>query len=277
MFLAQNSTNQKYLESKGLNILRGFVPQHREFEHILKNCRSVVVIANGGSHLFECFVEELKQNPHYLSSSDHPFDDFIERTVKDIPLQETNILETYQKEMWVMCSQQSSTHINFMSLAKRSGIGMKSHLGILVHPKYGLWIGLRAALFSTQTLKEIGIVETSVSPSKNPCTDCSKPCIQACHYQAINEFGWDMKTCAKGHLLDDKCTIDPNSSCFSSCDARRACPIGLEFQHSDLQHNYHYHRPSGRKRLAKMLKIQDERSGDGPYWEWVFSKNGNQS
>ena len=142
MFLAQNSTNQKYLKSKGLNIVRGFVPQHREFEHILENCRSVVVIANGGSRLFECFVDDLKHNPHYLSSSNHPFDDFIERTVNHILLEETNPLETFQKEVWVMCSQQSSTHVNFMSLAKRSGIGMKSHLGIVINSKYGLWINI---------------------------------------------------------------------------------------------------------------------------------------
>ena len=45
-------------------------------------------------------------------------------------------------------------------------------------------------------------------------------------------------------------------------------------QPAKSQHNYHYHRPSGRKRLAQKLQINDQIEGDGPYWHWVFEEQG---
>lgn len=265
MILSPNSTNRRYLESKGINIFGGFSSECGEFDTILQNCRSVVVMANGGGVLFEQFLKDLKENTHHLTSSDHPFDAFIKRTIETIPFSKPK-----DKSRWVMCSQTSPVKINFMDLAERSGIGLQSHLGILIHPHYGLWIGLRAALFSTTSLDEIGVVKEREKIRK-PCDDCSKPCISNCHYQAVTDLGWDMETCAKAHLLEDKRSIDTNSKCFASCDARRACPVGMDYQHSDLQHNYHYNRPRGRKMLAELLDVEDHRKGDGPYWRCVFT------
>ena len=269
MSLSPNSANRRYLESKGINLLGGFSTEAGEFDTILQNCRSVVVMANGGSLLFEEFVKDLKANTHFLTSSDHPFDAFIKRTIEKIPNQKTLLEDRSHENRWVMCSQASSIKINFMELAQRAGIGLQSHLGILINPHYGLWIGLRAALFSTKTLDEIGFVEGTAI--RRPCDDCSKPCISSCHYQAVTALGWDMKTCAKAHLLDDRRSLDPHSKCFASCDSRRACPIGMDYQHSELQHKYHYNRPIGRNMLAKILGVEDHRKGDGPYWGRVFT------
>ena len=48
MVLSPNSENRKYLESKGINIFGCFSSEFGEFDHVLQNCRSVVVLANGG-------------------------------------------------------------------------------------------------------------------------------------------------------------------------------------------------------------------------------------
>ncbi len=59
-----------------------------------------------------------------------------------------------------------------------------------------------AALFSTKTWEETGVLkEGSI---KIPCDECHKPCISHCHYQAVTKLGWDMKTCAEGHLLGNR-------------------------------------------------------------------------
>ena len=96
------------LRAKGINLLGGFSTETGEFDTILQNCRSVVVMANGGSLLFEEFVKDLKANTHHLTSSDHPFDDFIKRTIEKIPNQKTLLEDRSHENRWVMCSQTSS-------------------------------------------------------------------------------------------------------------------------------------------------------------------------
>ena len=127
MVLSPNSANRRYLESKGINILGCFSSEVGEFDSILQNCRSVVVLANGGGVLFEQFVRDLEKNTHHLTSSDHPFDDFIKRTIEKIPNSKLISEDSKGENRWVMCSQASPIKINFMELAQRARIGLQSH------------------------------------------------------------------------------------------------------------------------------------------------------
>ena len=102
--------------------------------------------------MFEQFVRVLEKNTHHLTSSDHPFDDFIKRTIEKIPSSMPISEDSKGENRWVMCSQDSPIKINFMELAERARIGLQSYLGILIHPYYGLWIGLRVALFFNKNL-----------------------------------------------------------------------------------------------------------------------------
>ena len=274
MFFESKAPFFSALTKKGLNVMGACTVQPHEFDSILPNCRSVVVLGNSGRDLFEHFVDAIKEDHAVLNTSHHPLDDFVEHVLEQA-IQAESTCDVMKHGTWIMCSQKTDVSINFMSLAERAGLGWKSHLGILIHPTYGLWIGLRAAFFSTQSLKTLGIDESVSALKESPCISCHRPCEKKCHYQAIDENGWNMEACAKGHLLEDKKNIDPHSSCFASCDARLSCPIGRDFRHGDLQHHYHYHRPSGRRRLAEELQVVDHIQGDGPYWHWVFERGEN--
>lgn len=103
--------------------------------------------------------------------------------------------------------------------AMRAEPVFRSPIGILIHPKHGLWHAYRAALL----LKErIPLPPRAVAPS--PCDACTdRPCLKVCPADAFKPDRFDAQACV-GHVDSPAGTNCEGRGCL----ARRACPVGRD-------------------------------------------------
>lgn len=108
-----------------------------------------------------------------------------------------------------------------------------SPLGILIHPRFGLWHSYRGALMFRAL---DSAVETPVRSEVHPCDSCSgKPCLSTCPAGAITADGFDVAGC-RGHLV----TPPGQGGCMlGGCLARNACPVGAEYRYPQAQLRFH--------------------------------------
>ncbi len=224
------------------------VADGRAYEHLLPGCRSVVVFGSGGRGLWEALVRDLRARPAGLTEEDHPVDQFVARALA------TADPDPDPTRRWVRCAGDSDTFVDFRPLALEAGLGWHSKLGLLMHPRYGPWLGLRAACFTTDAFPVTGALGGA-----GPCAECPAPCIPACPGGAMRAEGIDIRRCAASH--------DETDACASTCHSREACPEGAEHRYGPEQVRYHYDRATGRRALADRLRLHDERSGAGPFWD----------
>ncbi|MCP4805877.1 MAG: hypothetical protein GY913_03550 [Proteobacteria bacterium] len=219
---------------------------------VLPAARSVVVLGSGGTALFDALCAEIRARPAALADEDHPLDSFVRRTLADCP--------TPADAVVVRAAGDETTFVDFRVLAHAAGLGHTSRLGLLLHDVHGPWLGLRVAVFTSQELSP-----TPMPASPNPCVDCTV-CVPACPFDAITDapdprHGFDIRACAESHQTSDRCA--------RTCHARMACPQGAPSRYSALQVHYHYDRSTGRRALAEHLRVDDTRSGAGPFWsDW---------
>ncbi|MEC7988286.1 MAG: hypothetical protein VX278_24175 [Myxococcota bacterium] len=237
------------LSSIGLNVIG--VADGSPYQAFLANCHRAIVFANGGTALWESFIEDIKSQPKHLRDHQHPFDDFVHRMIQAAdPTPNKN-------RRWIRCAAEPELFLDFRPLAHAAGLGFQSQMGLLIHPVYGLWIGLRAVLLTTEDLP------LTPMEAASPCHNCDeKPCATACPAGAVKKGGWDVKICAQHHRK--------SRDCHGRCHSRLACPIGLEHRHGALQHLYHNARGDGRRALAASLQICDTLDGiDPPWYDWT--------
>lgn len=216
------------------------------YQELLPGCRSVVVFASGGQALWEAFTAELAARPEALSGEDHPVDQFVAGAIRAAD-------PNPEGRRWVRCAGDAETFVDFRPLALAAGLGRHGKLGLLMHPRFGPWMGLRAACFTTAALPTTGPLA-----GDGPCAGCTAPCIPACPGGAMSTSGIDIRTCAASHQTSE--------ACARTCHSREACPEGAGHAYVREQLDYHYDRASGRKALAERFRIDDPRSGAGPFW-----------
>jgi len=105
-----------------------------------------------------------------------------------------------------------------------------SPLGILIHPKYGLWHGYRGALGFPFALAN------ELVPEERPCDHCpEKPCLTACPVDAISLSGFDVGPC-RSHLESNA----GQAGCMETgCLARNACPVGASYRYETAELRFH--------------------------------------
>lgn len=118
----------------------------------------------------------------------------------------------------------------FQQWAMRAENLKPSPLGLLIHPVYGLWHAYRGAILFPFELKIQALQKLS-----HPCETCvEKPCLTACPVNAFSHDGYDVKSCRQ-HLSDQA-----GQPCMQEgCLARRACPVGLDYQYGAEQMQFH--------------------------------------
>jgi hypothetical protein len=117
----------------------------------------------------------------------------------------------------------------FQQWARRAEPVHPSPIGILIHPRYGLWHSYRGALgFSGK----LAIPEPAAIPS--PCDSCvGRWCLKPCPVGAFSSAGYDVAACV-GHLKSAA-----GADCMDlGCRARRACPVGAEHAYGPEQANF---------------------------------------
>lgn len=110
--------------------------------------------------------------------------------------------------------------LNFLRLGEAAGFGTVSPVsGMLLHPKFGPWLRVRAALL-IDGYPFGPIADASITERFQPCCTCAKPCVTACPSGVHDgQGGTDRARCA-GHRHA--------GGCVDGCSSRRACPIGAE-------------------------------------------------
>lgn len=105
-----------------------------------------------------------------------------------------------------------------------------SPLGILIHPEFGLWHAMRAAL-----LFRLHLDLPAASSRPSPCDSCAdRPCLSTCPVDAFGEHGYAVATC-RTHLG----TLSGQPCMIQGCQARLACPIGKAYRHRGSQAQHH--------------------------------------
>jgi hypothetical protein len=117
----------------------------------------------------------------------------------------------------------------FQQWARRAEAVHPSPIGILIHPRYGLWHSYRGALGLSEAL---AIPEPAAVPS--PCESCSgRWCLKACPVAAFSSVGYNVSACAR-HLKSAA-----GADCMGfGCRARRACPVGAEYAYGPDEANF---------------------------------------
>lgn len=114
------------------------------------------------------------------------------------------------------------------------GIGA-SPLGMLIHPEFGLWFALRAAVIVPDAADEVEKLIQVAEKMIHPCDLCAgKPCLNACPVDAFSGGGFDSRAC-HSHLASGS----PPDCMSEGCMARDACPVGAEWRYSDEQVRFH--------------------------------------
>ena len=166
--------------------------------------RGIVVVGNGGGAFWAAFRAAV---PHPVDPADHPLDGFT-RAVVEAAARDFETVGT-------VFPFDARDALDFRLLAELAGLGRPSLLGVLVHPEFGPWIALRAALLVPDAVRA-----PRPADGFDPCPSCvERPCITACPVGAVGPTGWDVARCA-GHRLSEA------GRCDDACGARVACVYG---------------------------------------------------
>jgi hypothetical protein len=128
--------------------------------------------------------------------------------------------------------------LNFIELAKVTGLGGPSIIGVVLHPTYGPWMAFRAALIIDVELDLPG-----GAIGFDPCPTCvPRSCIAACPATAVAfPAGWDIPKCLTHR-------VEVEADCAPRCHARVACVVGPEHRYPDDELAYHHGRALGAMR-----------------------------
>ncbi len=221
----------------GLNLIgtatraayESLVPAQYHVTSLLPQTQSIVVIGNGGGAFWAGFrddTDDLQEYSHPQGRA-HPLDDY---TVEVIEKSLTPLLQasgaTYQ---YVYPFRFGTQPVSFMHLAQASGLAGPSILGIVIHPTYGPWMALRAAVLIDQQL--------SSPPSAqgfDPCPSCTeRSCVKACPANVVSvEKGWDIPGCIQHR-------VNVPDDCVAYCHARYECVYGRQHRYPLDELQYH--------------------------------------
>lgn len=200
-------------------------PLNRRVSNLMPNAKSIILVGFSGRGFWETLREFLKGNPEFRDTREDWIDEYtlLQFTTTSRILEEEKVTYTMSFPFG-----SAGFALDFSKLGELGGVGVKSLMGILIHPEYGLWVSLRGAIVTDLEFTHYDKLLSAF----NPCPHCSKPCISACPATTVSENGWDYVACMKFRLNDN--------TCRDNCASRRACPYGREHQYSEEQLAHHH-------------------------------------
>jgi ferredoxin-like protein FixX len=199
------------MEHPILNRIRreGFTPLGWFAPRDIGEARFVILIGNAGPDMFRRFARDGGES----------MDNWTRRVVEPLAA-DLDAKAVFPFEV---------PHQPFLSWARRGGAGHVSPLGLNIHQTYGLWHAYRAAL-----LFPVEFDLPRVAAGAHPCESCAdKPCLGACPVSAFDGKSYDVAACGV-HV-----NAGPNECMEGGCLARRACPIGVQYQYAKPQAQFH--------------------------------------
>ncbi len=121
-------------------------------------------------------------------------------------------------------------YLPFLGWAQKAEGLHPSPLGMLIHPRHGLWHSYRGALAFAAAPADWQ--PQAAKPS--PCPACSRPCLETCPVGAFTPEGYDAARC-RGYLASAA-----GEACMTGgCLARRACPVAGDLAYDRDQSEFH--------------------------------------
>jgi hypothetical protein len=198
---------------------------------ISRECRSIVLIGNGGADFWRAFKVHAAANSGWLERRD-PLDDFTREVIEQDIVRPIQML---QRRCIAVYPFDSGPTLNFMQLATLAGLAGPSIIGVVVHPVFGPWIAFRAAL-----LVDFEIDHPGDAIGFDPCPMCStRSCITACPAAAVSfPSGWNIPRCLAHR-------VEAHPDCGDRCHARVACVLGPDQRYPEDELAYHQARALG--------------------------------
>ena len=193
--------------------------------------RAIVVIGNGGGAFWAAYRSHVARHPAD-AARDHPLDDFTTAVMEEhvVPL----AARLGVRAELHLPYRETTPPVSFVHLAEAAGLGRRSLLGVLVHPEFGPWMALRAAL-----LVDVALAAPRPAAGFDPCPSCAtRPCLAACPADAVSHpAGWDVPRCVAFRVA----RADANP-CAGRCHARLACVYGRAHRYPDDALAHHHAR-----------------------------------
>lgn len=173
---------------------------------------------NAGSEMWDAF----SASPESSDGEAHPLDRWTRRVLESLAWEwNVRVLFPFGAAPWHP----------FQRWARLAGCGRVSPLGVLMHPRFGVWCGYRGA-FAFDTTEQRETIEPKTPFACDNCAE--KPCLNTCPVGAITESGLDASRC-RAHILSDA-----GEECRTGgCLARRACPVATRWRQSSVQQAFH--------------------------------------
>ena len=115
----------------------------------------------------------------------------------------------------------------FQQWAMRAEGLRPSPLGLLMHPRFGLWHAFRGALLLDRGIPPEMLRELNGTGQPHPCDLCTgKPCLKTCPVRAYTDKGFAYEACISHVRGRDGATCRDDG-----CMARNACPQGAEWRY----------------------------------------------
>ena len=196
----------------GLAVRGGFVFQEDETAPAALSgqpAKAVILIGNAGASYWPHFERWRETQPADLAN---PLDTWCR-----------DLIGTIAVEVGARAvSPSDKPYLPFQQWAMRAEGLRPSPLGILMHPRYGLWHAYRGALLFDR--------EIDFAPSEKPihlCDACAgKPCLKACPVDAYSKAGFVYEDCV-AHVRGERGEACRDGGCLD----RNACPYGTDYRY----------------------------------------------
>jgi epoxyqueuosine reductase QueG len=173
------------------------------------DARGIVVVANGGADLWHAFRAAMPAD----HGEHDPLDRFTRAAVEDAARDVAGAHCHFPFDPFPAA-------LDFRALGELAELGRPSLVGVLVHPEFGPWISLRAAILVPDE-----VVAPRPADGFDPCPTCvERPCIAACPVGAVGPGGWDVPRCVAHRLAAE-------ANCAAGCTSRLDCVYGRNHRH----------------------------------------------
>lgn len=163
----------------------------------------------------------------------------FERWWRSQPAGTANPLDTWSRMVIGMAADTAGARVlmpndkpfaPFQQWARRAEGLRQSPLGLLIHPRYGLWHAYRGALLFDRELA-LPLPEEPI----HPCDACiGKPCLNSCPVGACTAAGFAYQACL-AHVRGPDGAVCRDDGCI----ARNACPVGTAYRYPATVQAFH--------------------------------------
>jgi hypothetical protein len=192
---------------------------------------TALVVGNGGGALWRAFRRHVAAHPGEGALPD-PVDSYTRREVDAAVAATLGAAAIPHRVLYAF--RFPDDPVSFRRLGEAAGLGSPSLLGLLVHPVYGPWMALRAAV-----LVPFAVDLDRPAAGFDPCPACvERACMPACPAGAVDGGGWDVPRCAAHRAR-------PEDACAPRCHARFDCVVGRAHRYPHEALAYHQARARG--------------------------------